>query len=78
MLLLDEHLLQDWVPISIICRARGQRTNLRMPLDIFIPSHIKYVRDLSMKHFSDMADDAGIVVFPVYPSIPTELIDFDS
>jgi hypothetical protein len=48
-------------------------TNLRMPLDIFIASHIKYVRDLSMKHYLDMANDAGIVVFPMYPSITTEL-----
>ena len=48
-------------------------TTQRMPLDIYIPSHIKYVRDLSKKHFSDMVDDAGIVAFPVYPSITTEL-----
>ena len=48
-------------------------TTQRMPLDIYIPSHLKYVRDLSMKHFSDMVDDAGIVAFPVYPSITTEL-----
>jgi hypothetical protein len=48
-------------------------TNLRMPLDIFIPSHIKHIRVSSKKHFSDMANDAGIVVFPIYPSIPTEL-----
>ena len=48
-------------------------TTQRMPLDIFIPSHIKYVRDLSKKHFSDMVDAAGNVTFPVYPSITTEL-----
>ena len=48
-------------------------TSLRMPLDIYIPSHLKYVRDLSMKHFSDMVDDAGVVAFPVYPTITTEL-----
>ena len=47
--------------------------SLRMPLNIYIPSHIKYVRDLSKKHFSDMVDDAGVVAFPVYPTITTEL-----
>ena len=48
-------------------------TTQRMLLDIYIPSHIKYVRDLSKKHFSDMVDEAGNVEFPVYPSITTEL-----
>ena len=48
-------------------------TNLRMPLDIFIPSHIKYVRDLSKKHFSDMVGLDGMVRFPIYPTITTEI-----
>ena len=48
-------------------------TNLRMPLDIFIPSHIKYVRDLSKKHFFDMVGTDGMVRFPMYPTITTEL-----
>jgi hypothetical protein len=31
------------------------------------------MRDLSKKHFSDMANESGIVNFPLYPSISTEL-----
>jgi hypothetical protein len=48
-------------------------TNLRMPIDIFVPSHIKYICDLSKKHFSDMVNAAGIDDFPMHPTISTEL-----
>ena len=48
-------------------------TNLRMSFNVFIPSHIRYVRDLSRKHFSDMVGEDGLVRFPTYPTITTEL-----